>query len=348
MGDPAGVGPEIVAKSCRSLQGYFVDESVEVLVFGRRKFWEQAISLVSGESVGVELANVEFVEVGSSVADHVARGKVSSAGGQAAVDALVAATDMALAHQVDAIVTAPLHKESLHAAGVDFPGHTELLAHYCGVEQVAMMLHLSRFDKNQTDDRFDSATGVSSPFSLGDIGLSVVHVTLHTALRKVFDELTHAAIVSKTHLINEFCQKLLDAKGILRKPRIAVAALNPHGGEGGLFGDEETTTIRPAVSVCQAEGLSVVGPEPVDTLIRRAAMGEFDGVVAMYHDQGHIALKLLDMFATVNITLGLPIIRTSVAHGTAFEIAWQGIANCQSLNQAIQVAVKLARYPSAQ
>ena len=196
-----------------------------------------------------------------------------------------------------------------------------------------MMLHLPR----------DENAPVGQQFQLGEIGLSVVHVTLHTALRNVFDELTTAEVIAKVNLIDGFCQTLLNAKGLARKAKIAVAALNPHGGEGGLFGTEEIDIIQPAVDHCRDKGLDVTGPEPCDTLIRRAALGEFDAVVAMYHDQGHIALKLLDMFATVNITLGLPIVRTSVAHGTANEIAWSGRAGCESMTQAILIAGQLAR-----
>jgi 4-hydroxythreonine-4-phosphate dehydrogenase len=171
----------------------------------------------------------------------------------------------------------------------------------------------------------------------------VAHVTLHTALRSVFEQLSPQAIVAKCHLADRVMRGMLGGP-----PRIGVCALNPHAGEGGLFGDEEQTIIAPAVQQAMTEGLDVQGPLPADTLMVRAAAGEFDGVVAMYHDQGHIALKLLGMHRAVNITLGLPIVRTSVAHGTAFDLAWQGRAETSSMVEAVRVAAALAGMRSAE
>jgi 4-hydroxythreonine-4-phosphate dehydrogenase len=168
-------------------------------------------------------------------------------------------------------------------------------------------------------------------------GLAVVHVTLHTALKNVFEELSEDAVLAKARLADRFMARLT---GI--RPRIGVCALNPHGGEGGLFGVEEQTVIRPAVQRGLAEGLRLEGPLPTDTLMVRARDGRFDAIVAMYHDQGHIALKLLGLHRAVNVTLGLPIIRTSVAHGTAFDIAWQRCAETGSMIEALRVASRLA------
>jgi 4-hydroxythreonine-4-phosphate dehydrogenase len=250
---------------------------------------------------------------------------VDARGGQAAYDALVQAADLALAGRVDGIVTAPLNKAALWAAGHRYPGHTELLAERCGVRQCAMMLYLPR--------------GASVR---GRAGLGVVHVTLHTALRQVFAQLTIPNIVATARLADAAVRAWLRVYALAGQPRVAVAALNPHGGEQGLFGDEEQRLIAPAVEQGMAEGLGLVGPLPCDTLLMRAAAGEFDAVVAMYHDQGHIALKLLGMHRAVNITLGLPIIRTSVAHGTAFDLAWQGRAECSGMIEAIRAAALLA------
>lgn len=248
-------------------------------------------------------------------------GHVDARGGQAAYDALVAVTDLALVGQVDAIVTAPLHKEALAAAGHNYPGHTELLAARCGVERFAMMLFLA-----------------SGGRVLGPAGLGVAHVTLHMALRDVFAHLDIDAIVSAARLLADMMQRLG-----ARPARLGVAALNPHASDGGLFGDEEARIIAPAVERGRSSGLHLTGPLPADTLLVRAAAGEFDGVVAMYHDQGHIALKLLGWKRAVNVTLGLPIVRTSVAHGTAFDIAWRGVADPSSMVEAVRVAGQLAR-----
>jgi 4-hydroxythreonine-4-phosphate dehydrogenase len=232
---------------------------------------------------------------------------------------VVAAARLALNGRVDAIVTSPLNKEALHRAGHDYPGHTELLAELCGVRDFAMMLYLG-----------PGGALVSAH------GLAVVHVTLHTALRNVFSELDAAGVLAKARLADQFMARL---KG--SRPRIGVCALNPHGGEGGLFGDEELRIILPAVQQGRAEGLDLAGPLPADTLMVRARDGQFDAVVAMFHDQGHIALKLLGMHRAVNVTLGLPIVRTSVAHGTAFDIAWRGEAQATSMVEALRVAARL-------
>jgi 4-hydroxythreonine-4-phosphate dehydrogenase len=204
-----------------------------------------------------------------------------------------------------------LHKEGLRAAGLSYPGHTEILAERCGVRTFAMLLY-------------------------GD-GIGVAHVTLHMALRDVFRHLTTEAVLDKTRLLDGMLTRIVG-----RRPRLGVSALNPHASDGGLFGDEEERIIRPAVEAARAVGVDVSGPWPSDTLFARARGGEFDGVVAMYHDQGHIALKLLSGRRAVNITAGLPLVRTSVAHGTAYDIAGKGIADAGSLIEAARLAALLS------
>jgi 4-hydroxythreonine-4-phosphate dehydrogenase len=263
---------------------------------------------------------IPCLRCGGDEALAVPAGALDARAGQAAYQAVVAAARWALAGEVAAVTTAPLQKEALHRAGHCYPGHTELLAELCGVGDFAMMLYLGPDDQ------------VRAP-----AGLAVVHVTLHTAMRNVFAILDEAAILAKARLADAFMNRL---KG--SRPRIGVCALNPHAGEGGLFGDEEQRIIAPAVARGRDEGLLLEGPLPTDTLMVRARDGQFDAVVAMYHDQGHIALKLLGMHRAVNVTLGLPIVRTSVAHGTAFDIAWRRQADSGSMVEALRVAARLA------
>lgn len=328
MGDPAGVGPEIIAGAWK-WPG--LTEQSRPIVIGHPEILRRAARLRE--------LRAEIVEVGSAreaaPSEHVVPcmrcgaddvldmnpGRIDSRAGQAAYDAVVAAARLAIDGEVDAITTAPLHKEALHLAGHPYPGHTELLAELCGVDDFAMMLYLGPGDPL-------AATG----------GLAVVHVTLHTALANALKELDQDGVLAKARLADRFMTRL---NGV--RPRIGVCALNPHGGEGGLFGTEEQTIIRPAVECGRREGMQLEGPMPADTLMVHARDGRYDAVVAMYHDQGHIALKLLGMHRAVNVTLGLPIIRTSVAHGTAFDLAWQGKAEVSSLIEAVRVASRLAR-----
>lgn len=177
----------------------------------------------------------------------------------------------------------------------------------------------------------------------GRVGLGVVHVTLHVAMRDALAAVTTNAVLEKIHLANRATGLLLAGSGDAQPPQIGVCALNPHGGEQGLFGDEEQRIIAPAIEQAQAAGINAIGPLPADTLLSEAAAGRFDAVVAMYHDQGHIALKLIGLHRAVNVTLGLPIVRTSVAHGTAFDVAWQGNACSQSMVEAMLLAAQLAK-----
>jgi 4-hydroxy-L-threonine phosphate dehydrogenase PdxA len=351
LGDPAGIGPEIIAGAWPET---VVHEGCRPIVVGHPEILRRAVALWQTDVRIVEIESpaeaqpspdvIPCLPCGSPEILQVTPGTLDARAGHAAYEAVVLATRLALAEEVEAIVTAPLNKEAMHRAGHHYPGHTELLAHLCGVHDYAMMLYLGPYM-----ERF-------SPY-----GLAVVHVTLHLPLHQVFAMLTEEAILAKARLADRFMRRLMrpprggsspalssrSGKGESkssptdRRPRIGVCALNPHAGEGGLFGDEEQRIIRPAVEHGCAEGLRLEGPLPTDTLMLRARDGHFDAVVALYHDQGHIALKLMGMHRAVNVTLGLPIIRTSVAHGTAFDIAWRRAADTGSMIEAIRVASRL-------
>jgi 4-hydroxythreonine-4-phosphate dehydrogenase len=316
MGDVAGIGPEIIAKAWPALL-----EVCGPVVVGDAGWMRQALDLVRSPA---KVREIEALKEAEDAADavwclkgssqdlrRIVPGQVSAAAGQAAYDFLCKAIDLTLAGAADGIVTAPLHKEGLRAAGLPYPGHTEILAERTGTRRFAMLLSTEK--------------------------LTVAHVTLHMALRDVFACLSTEAVAEKIGLLDELLPRLLG-----RRPRIGVAALNPHASDGGLFGDEEEKIIRPAVEATRAAGVDVSGPWPSDTLFVRAEQGEFDGVVAMYHDQGHIALKLMGRSVAVNISAGLPIVRTSVAHGTAYDIAGKGIADARGLISAARVAARLA------
>ncbi|MFW6124865.1 MAG: 4-hydroxythreonine-4-phosphate dehydrogenase PdxA [Pirellulales bacterium] len=330
MGDPAGVGPEIIVGAWHET---VIHDRCRPVVLGHPAVLRRAVELWQTNMEVVEVDSAAAVEPGPDVipclpccadaAVEAAPGTIDSRAGRAAYEAVVAAARLALRGEVDAITTAPLHKKALHQAGHPYPGHTELLAELCGVEQFerfAMMLYLGPNDE-----------------VLGPHGLAVVHVTLHTAMRDVFGRLNEEAVLARARLADRFMERMTG-----QRPRIGVCALNPHGGEGGLFGTEEERVIAPAVRRGCDEGMELIGPLPADTLMVRARDGGFDAVVAMYHDQGHIALKLLGMHRAVNVTLGLPIVRTSVAHGTAFDIAWQRKAETSGMVEALRVAGRLA------
>jgi len=332
LGDTAGVGPEVIVGAWTDPR---VHQWCRPVALGHPAVLCRAVRLLGCAAEVREVATVEEAEPSVDVIScvNVCRDDAADAppcqvdprAGQAAYDALVAAAHLALAGRIDAICTAPLHKAALWQAGHHYPGHTELLAELCGVTDYAMMLYLAHDEQIQSPG-----------------GLGVVHTTLHMSLRDALAALSTEAILEKIRLADRSMRPLLSGA-----PRIGVCALNPHGGEAGLFGTEETTLIEPAVAAAQREGLIVEGPCPTDTLMVRARDGEFDAVVAMYHDQGHIALKLLGMHRAVNVTLGLPIVRTSVAHGTAFDLAWQGRARSSSMIEAIRVAADLAKHRAA-
>ena len=338
MGDVAGIGPEVLARAWSDPAFHAL---CTPLVIGDPGVLRKALDLVGSRAVvqaidcpedahpALETVPCLMPQVNrdpGSLVD-VQPGRVDRRAGQAAYDYLVAAIDLALAGRIDAITTLPLNKESLRLAGISHPGHTEILAERCGVADHAMMLYLAA----------DAIGGEDHHAQWARPGLGVVHVTLHVALRRVFDLISRESVISKIRLADRAIRPLTGR----RRPRVAVSALNPHAGENGLFGDEEIRIIAPAVAATQAEGLDVQGPFPNDTLYHQALAGAYDAVVAMYHDQGHIALKTAGFRRAVNVTLGLPIVRTSVAHGTAFDIAWQGKADPSSLIEAVRVAGRL-------
>lgn len=322
MGDVAGVGPEIIARAwpdllplCRPV----VVGDIEWMRRGLRQAGVTAdIQPITHVADATSSANRIAVLQGSDqdLAD-VQAGEIGAAAGRAAYDFLCTAIDLTMQGEADGIVTCPLHKEGLHAGGIDFPGHTEILAARTNSPAHGMMLW-ARNDKLPH-------------------GLGIVHVTLHMALHDVFAHISTESVLEKARLLDRMLHRLIG-----RAPKLAIAALNPHASDGGLFGHEEREFIEPAVRQVQTEGLLAKGPISSDTLFSRAQRGEFDGVVAMYHDQGHIPLKLLAGLDAVNITVGLPIVRTSVAHGTAYDIAGKGLADPKSLIEAARVAAKLA------
>ncbi len=320
MGDAAGIGPEIIARHVETHgpEGLVViGDSGQMrrafsLIGSRRPIvsWagNQALKIIPKIAEVIEHADspLAVLDVGSVPAE-LPYGVVSPAAGALAYASILAAIDLAMSRHVAGIVTAPIHKEALHAAGVPFPGHTEILADRTGTKDFGMML--------------------------ADGSLRVILVSIHVSLRQALDLVTEGRVLGTIRLADQACRAL----GIAQ-PRIAVAGLNPHAGEGGLFGTEDSTTIAPAVKAARAEGLDAHGPFPPDTIFMRARRGAFDIVVAQYHDQGLIPVKLNGIEKGVNVTVGLPIIRTSVDHGTAFDIAGQGIADPASLGEAIAVA----------
>lgn len=326
LGDVAGIGPEIIVRAVTSGR---LRELCTPLIVGHPDVVARAakllntplrLQIVASPAEPVADGAVACWNPGADDVCDVPAGQIDGRAGKGAYDYLVAATRAALRGEIDAITTAPLNKAALHAGGVNFPGHTEILAAECGVAEFAMMLYLP------------PGPEVRSPHGLG-----VAHVTLHTSIRSVPGLLSESKIRETVELIDGFMKRIGCAQ-----PRVGVCALNPHAGEEGLFGDEESTLIAPAVRAAVVQGIRAAGPFPADTLLRRAVLGEFDGVAAMYHDQGHIALKLIGFERAVNVTLGLPIVRTSPSHGTAFDIAWQGKASCDGLVEAARIAAALA------
>ncbi|HEY8476117.1 MAG TPA: 4-hydroxythreonine-4-phosphate dehydrogenase PdxA [Chloroflexota bacterium] len=318
MGDPAGIGPEVIVKALADPEPYTL---CRPLVVGDARTIEAAartcglalpVRAVEPHAVAGQHGVVEVLDLHNVDLERFRRGVVSVEGGQAAYECVVRAVELALAGVAGGVVTAPLNKEALHLAGHRYPGHTELLAHLCGVpdDEVTMLLAAPR--------------------------LKVAHVSMHTSLRQAIELVRPERIARVVRL----AERALVQMGVAR-PRIAVAGLNPHAGESRLFGDEDADHIAPTVAALRAEGLDVSGPLPPDTVFYRAYQGEFDVVVAMYHDQGHIPMKLVAFDEGVNVTLGLPIIRTSVDHGTAFDIAGTGKARADSMLAALRLGAAM-------
>jgi 4-hydroxythreonine-4-phosphate dehydrogenase len=318
MGDAAGVGPEIIVKA---LAREDVAAACRALVVGDARRLTKAAALCGAAvrirpaegaaDAGFATGTIDCVDLGL-IPDELPFGRLSAAAGDAACRYVERAVALAMAGAVDAICTAPLNKEALRAGGHDFPGHTELLAHLTGTPEVSMML--------------------SAP------GLRVIHCTTHIGLIDAIARID-AALVART--IRRGHDALVRAG--IAAPRVAVCGINPHAGENGLFGrGEEGSKIAPGVAAARADGIDAQGPLPADTTFFRAIRGDFDLVVAMYHDQGHCPVKVLGLDAGVNITIGLPVVRTSVDHGTAFDIAGTGTADERSLVEALRQAVQLA------
>jgi len=310
MGDASGIGPEIIAKF------FAAGVSAPAIVIGDAGCLERTVhalrlplkirTIASPSEAKSEAGTIDVVSLSNLPAD-LPIGKVDARSGQAAYDYVAASIDLALKGEIAGMVTAPIHKEAFKAAGILYPGHTEILADRSGTSDFAMML--------------------------ANEELRVILVTIHVSIRAVPDLITKARVLKTIQLAHAACR----AYGI-SEPRIAVAGLNPHAGEGGLFGHEDEAEIAPAILEAQRLGMKVSGPFAGDTIFMRARRGEFDIVVAQYHDQGLIPVKYMGIEQGVNVTIGLPFIRTSVDHGTAFDIAGKGIADASSLAYAFEQA----------
>ncbi|MEO1245703.1 MAG: 4-hydroxythreonine-4-phosphate dehydrogenase PdxA [Pseudomonadota bacterium] len=328
MGDPASIGPEVVVKAIACPE---VSDTCRPIVVGDAWVLQRALDLtgcglslrsIKGVADAVfEHGVLNVVDLGNVDQDNFQHGAISAMCGQAGFDYVRKVIDLAMRGEIDGTVTGPINKEALNLAGHKFGGHTEIYARYTNSSKYAMLL---------VEDN-----------------LRVIHVSTHVSLREALDRVKKPRIVEAIQLIGEACRKI----GIA-EPRLAVAGLNPHAGDGGLFGDEEEKEILPAIMEAREQGYDVDGPVPSDTLFPKAIGGAYDGCVAMYHDQGHIPFKIvgfswdgearrMSSVRGVNITLGLPIIRTSVDHGTAMEIAGRNIASPDAMVLAIAYAVML-------
>jgi 4-hydroxythreonine-4-phosphate dehydrogenase len=314
MGDPGGIGPEIVVLAHLSPEIFSVCRPV---VYGDAGILRRAAAVLgteieAGDGVEPGPSRIAVRSLSALSLDDVPFGTISEPGSRAMADYIREAARDALAGRIDAVVTCPITKEGLRIAGLPFPGHTEFLAELCGGADVVMML---------AGDR-----------------LRVALVTIHVALRKALELLSRPLIERTVRITHGFFRTFMGTD----LPRIAVAGVNPHAGEGGMFGDEEERMIAPAVEACRREGIDASGPWSPDTVFHRAHRGEFDVVVAMTHDHGLIPLKLVHFEDGVNVTMGLPVIRTSVDHGTAYDIAGKGTASPESLKAAIRMAAGMA------
>ena len=320
MGDPAGIGPEIVA---RTIDDKEIFNIARCIVIGDRKIMEKAIQIV-GADLKIHVTDnpaegdysegvLNLIDLDNINMDQFEYGKVSAMCGQAAYDYIAKSIEITMSGQADAVATTPINKESLHAAEVPFIGHTEIFGALTGTEDP-----LTMFEKN---------------------GLRVFFLTRHKSLRDMLDDIKKDRIIDYVQRCTEALRKLGVNEGTM-----AVAGLNPHSGEHGLFGWEEVNEIAPAVEELKKQGYDVAGPVPADSVFHQAAMGKYNSVLSLYHDQGHIATKTLDFDRTISITNGMPILRTSVDHGTAFDIAGKGIAGAVSMKEAVRLAAKYAPY----
>lgn len=320
MGDPAGIGPEIVAKSIADKATFDV---ARCIVIGDKKVMEKAIEIV-GADLKVNVVDspadgdysygvLNMIDLDNIDMSRFEYGKINAMCGQAAFDYIKKSIEITMDKQADAVATTPINKESLHAAEVDFIGHTEI---------------------------FGALTGTADPLTMFETnGLRVFFLTRHKSLRDMLDDIKKDRIIDYV----ERCTDALRRLGV-KEGTMAVAGLNPHSGEHGLFGWEEVKEIAPAVEELRERGFIVAGPVPADSVFHQAAQGRFNSVLSLYHDQGHIATKTLDFDRTISITNGMPILRTSVDHGTAFDIAGKGIAGAVSMEEAIRLAAKYAPF----
>lgn len=328
MGDPAGIGPEIAVKTAINLD---LQEKCNMVIIGNSKVIQREINKYTS-STNINVVNdidecrfindtINVFEIDVEGLDNIEYGVISPLAGKAAFLSVKKSIELALDRKIDACITGPIHKKSINEAGFDFAGHTEIFAHYTNTKSYGMLLLSDR--------------------------LKVIHVTTHVSLREACSIITKEKVLDKILLLN----KGLKALGI-QNPRIGVAGLNPHAGDEGLFGDEEIKFISPAIELAIQQNINVEGPVPPDTLFPKAISGSYDGCVVMYHDQGHIPFKLLgftwnqasgkmESVSGVNVTLGLPILRSSVDHGTAFDIAGKGIASSTAMVEAIEYALKI-------
>ncbi len=318
MGDPSGIGPEVILKSFE--KPYIRNR--RIVVIGDHKIMQTVLDILEIKSFKLNrIRNMQECSFNRGIlnildlqllnTDDFHHGTIQAISGRIAFEAVRKAIDLAKSKEIDAVVTAPLNKEALQLAGYRYPGHTEILADLTGTMDYAMLLYHKK--------------------------LSVIHISTHISLMNSITGLRRERIEKVIGMANDFMKKLCKCE-----PRIAVAGINPHAGENGLFGNEEINEIIPAVRNMRALGFNVHGPCPPDTVFLQALEGKYDIVVAMYHDQGHIPLKLIGFNTGVNVTVGLPFVRTSVDHGTAFDIAWQGKANESSMVEAIRLAEKLS------
>ena len=331
MGDPASIGPEIAVKALLEKK---IHQICRPLLVGDAAVFEQIIGLLKLNAkvnainkvwdAKFEFGNIDVYDLKNVDINKLVFGEISALCGEASFQAVKKVIELALAKEVDATVTGPINKKAINEAGHHFAGHTEIYAHYTGTKKYAMLL---------VEDK-----------------MKVIHVSTHVSLRQACDLVKKDRILEVTQLLYNGMLSLGETN-----LKIGIAGLNPHAGDSGLFGTEDDMEILPAVEEAKKMGFDVEGPVPPDTLFAKAATGAYGGVVAMYHDQGHIPFKLagfkwnaeknrMDSVKGVNITLGLPIIRTSVDHGTAFEIAGQGIASADAMILAIESAVRLSKY----
>ena len=318
MGDPAGIGPEVAAKSLTSSD---LPDGARYVVIGDADSMRLALRLIgsdadvhsstSMDSLDLESNSVSVLETQEGDLSGIARGVVSAEAGRASINWVLEAARLVSSAEVDAIVTGPIHKEACRLAGHEDIGHMEILQRFARSPQVATMLVAEH--------------------------LRVVHMTTHRPLARAVELCTRENVLAKLKLTHEHL-----ARWGFPAPRIGVAALNPHGGDGGLIGDDEQTRLSPAVEDARAQGIDAIGPVPADTIFNQAIAGRYDAVLAMYHDQGHIAIKVFNWAKSISVNLGLPFIRTSVDHGTAFDIAGRGIADPTNMGEALKVAVSLA------